>query len=322
MPVKNALVAGGAGLIGSFLVEDLVSRGYAVSVIDDFSRGRRENLRGVISSIEIREGDLEDREFARQAFAGSWDYVFHLASRAYGVGYSDGHHLEVLDHNERVTNNVFDALRAHRPGHVLVASSSCVHRDDGPDTTPELPIFDGEPELVNWGYGWGKRFLEQKSVIFSKITGVPVTRVRPFNIYGERYVWMGEASQAVPTLVKRVMDGHDPVVIWGSGNQRRNYIHSSDCARVMVDLAETGFCSSPVNIGGEKTVSIADLVQLILAKSGMKSQIMADPSKPEGRFVKSSDTTLLRKLLPKYEEKVSLQDGIEKMIGWYLKSFK
>jgi nucleoside-diphosphate-sugar epimerase len=187
--------------------------------------------------------------------------------------------------------------------------------------TPELPIFDGEPEIVNWGYGWGKRFLEQKSVIFSKITGVPVTRVRPFNIYGERYVWMGDASQAVPTLVKRVMDRHDPVVIWGSGKQRRNYIHASDCARVMADLVEIGFSGGPVNIGGEKTVSITELVELILAKAGIDSRVLADPTKPEGRFVKSSDTTLLRRLLPQYEETVSLQDGIEKMIEWHRKTF-
>ena len=245
----RVVVTGGAGLIGSFLVERLIAAGAHVVVADDFSKGRRVYLAAVSDKIEIREGDLEMLPAMERALEGT-DVVFHLASRAFGVGYSAGKHLSILQHNERITNNLIDVL-ARRPKQWLLAtSSSCVYPDDGPDTVSELPIFTRDPELANWGYGWAKRFLEQKSLMLASECGMPLTVVRPFNIYGERYSWVGDASQAIPMLVKKVMDGDDPVVIWGSGMQRRNYLHAKDCADAMVSLVEGEF-QGTVNIGTE-----------------------------------------------------------------------
>src|SRR5262249_43582021 len=144
----------------------------------------------------------------------------------------------LLQHNERITNNLISALARQPLVHLLVASSSCIYPDDGPETIPELPLFEGEPEIANWGYGWAKRFLEQKSTMLARETGIPVTIVRPFNIYGERYRWVDTASQAIPMLVKKVLDGDDPVVVWGSGKQRRNYLHAGECADAMLGLVE------------------------------------------------------------------------------------
>ena len=292
---KSVAVTGGAGLIGSYLVEQLVSIGSRVIVIDDLSKGSLANLESVIDQIEFRECNLEDRLASLEALVDC-DIVFHLASRAFGVGYSSKHHLEILDHNELITNNLFSCLAVTKPSAILVTSSSCVYPDDGPNIVPELSLFSDEPEFVNWGYGWAKRFLEQKAVIFSKQTGIPVSIVRPFNIYGERYNWVGNASQAIPMLVKRVLDGEDPVTIWGSGKQRRNYIHASDCARLMIDVLMSGN-SHPVNIGTEDTISMTELVALICRLSSLSPQISCDPTKPEGRFIKSSNSSLLKSVV-------------------------
>jgi len=313
-------VTGGAGLIGSFLADELASAGARVIVVDDFSKGRRENIAHLDGRIEIREGDLEEATFAMDALADS-DVVFHLASRAYGVGYGRDHHLEILAHNERITTNVVEALEKHRPKHVLITSSSCVYRDDGPDMIPELPLFDGEPEQVNRGYGWAKRFLEQKAKLFSGESDVPVTIVRPFNIYGERYRWVGAYSQAIPMLVKKVMDGDNPVIVWGSGKQRRTYLHAADCARIMKELVVAGHADGPINIGTEETVSMVELVETICDVAGKHPDLTFDQSKPEGRFIKSSDTTALRQALPDYTPQVSLRDGLARMIGWYTETF-
>ena len=99
---KSVVVTGGAGLIGSFLVERLVAAGARVAVADDFSKGRRENLSGVSEKIEIREGNLEQLSAMERALDGA-EIVFHLASRAYGIGYSAGNHVTILEHNERIT---------------------------------------------------------------------------------------------------------------------------------------------------------------------------------------------------------------------------
>jgi nucleoside-diphosphate-sugar epimerase len=313
-------VTGGAGLIGSFLVDELVAAGARVVVIDDFSKGLRRNIAHHGARIELREGDLETPDFARAALSGC-DVVFHLASRAYGVGYSKGRHTEILQHNERITDNLLAAVAVHRPSHLLVTSSSCVYDDDGPDTIPELPLFDGEPERANRGYGWAKRFLEQKALIYAEETGVPVTIVRPFNIYGERYNWVGEFSQAIPMLVKKILDGDDPVTVWGSGRQRRNYIHATDCARIMLHLVEAGHTDGPVNIGAEDTVSLSQLVQMICDAAGKSPRLEFDTTKPEGRFVKSADATKLRSLLPGLRFSIDLAEGLKRMVGWYHETF-
>ncbi len=318
---RPVIVTGGAGLIGSFLVEELLHAYSKVIVVDDFSKGLRSNLVPFEGRIELREGDLEDFGFAREALADG-SVVYHLASRAYGIGYSGGHHLETMLHNERVTSNLLAALADTRPQHVLVASSSCVYRDDGPDTVAEMQVFDGEPEMANWGYGWAKRFLEQKAVIFGRETGVAVTIVRPFNIYGERYRWVGAYSQAIPMLVKRIVDGEDPVVVWGSGRQRRNYLHARDCARIMRRLVELGYTASPVNIGIEDTVSIAELVHAICRVSEKTPEIRFDTSKPEGRFIKSADTTHLRSVLGDYPlATIDIESGLRLMLDWYQQAF-
>lgn len=313
-------VAGGAGLIGSYLVDELVAANARVIVIDDFSRGQRRNIADHADRIELREGDLEQPDFAAHALAGC-DVVFHLASRAYGVGYSQKRHLHILQHNERITVNMLAAAAKHRPRHLLVTSSSCVYDDNGPDSIPELPVFLGEPERANWGYGWAKRFLEQASVILATETGIPVTIVRPFNIYGERYHWAGEFSQAIPMLVKKIMDGRDPVVVWGSGNQRRNYMHAADCAHIMRRLVEAGHADGPVNIGGADTVSLRELVDLICTVASKAPRLEFDTTKPEGRFIKSADATKLHSIMPDLRLAVDLREGLQRMVGWYHETF-
>lgn len=320
---KNRVVAvtGGAGLIGSFVVEELLRRDARVVVIDDFSKGLHSNIKSFKADIELREGNLESADFAKRALAGA-EVVFHLASRAYGVGYSVNHHLETMMHNEQVNNSVVAAIAEHRPKYVLAASSSCVYRDDGPDKMEEVAVFEGEPEMANWGYGWAKRFLEQKLQVLARERSIMVAIVRPFNIFGEHSRWVGDYSGAIPMLVKRILDGESPLVVWGSGRQSRNYLHAHDCARIMVELVSRGYSGPPVNIGTEDTLSVAELVRTICRISGRSPSLEFDISKPEGRFVKSADSTRLRAALGDYPVvTVPLEDGLQRMLGWYRANF-
>jgi UDP-glucose 4-epimerase len=316
---KTIVVTGGAGLIGSYLAERLVERGARVVVADDFSKGRRKNLAAVIDRITIREGDLEQAAAMARAIDGA-DVVFHLASRAYGIGYSSQNHLALLQHNERITNNLLDVLVRRPVEHLLVCSSSCVYPDDGPDTVAELPVFCREPEQANWGYGWAKRLLEQKAALVARATAMPLTIVRPFNVYGERYRWVDAASQAIPMLVKKVMDGDDPVVVWGSGTQRRNYMHAADCAEAIATVVEAGFVGT-VNVGTEDTVSMLDLVEMICRLADRRPRVATDPSRPEGRRIKSCDATLLRKVYAGLDQRIPLAQGLLRMLDWYAAEF-
>jgi UDP-glucose 4-epimerase len=318
---KTVAVTGGLGLIGSFLCEQLVAAGARVILVDDESKGTWKYIPELRGKVEYRKCDLTQPQAALEAIAGA-EYVFHLASRAYGVGFSQKNNFEMFRFNDLVNTNVLDAIALHRPIQALVVSSSCVYSDEGPTPMSDNQSITGEPERVNWGYGWAKRVLEQKAVIYAKETGVAITVVRPFNIYGEHYNWVGESSQAIPMLTKRLLDGENPMIIWGTGNQRRNYIHALDCARIMIRLMENGYHERPVNIGREETVSVRDLVGRLAKVSNKDIEVICDRSKPEGRFIKSGDSSLLLAALgDDFAWQISLEEGLRRMTHWYQVTF-
>ena len=142
----------------------------------------------------------------------------------------------------------------------------------------------------------------------------------PINIYGERYTWVGNVSQAIPMQIKKVMDGDDPVVVWGSGTQRRNYLHAFDCADAMAGLVEAGFIGA-VNIGTEDTVELRELVQTICKIAGRSPRLVPDTTKPEGRRVKSADSALLRRAYPGFARRIDLDNGLSRMLAWYRANF-
>lgn len=314
-------VTGGLGLIGSFLSEELLNAGATVVLIDDESKGSWKYTQELREKVDYRKGSLENRSFALDALEGC-NYVFHLASRAYGVGYSQLNNFEMFQFNDLVNTNTLDGIAHNHPKRALVVSSSCIYPDDGPTPMSDTSVITGEPEMVNWGYGWAKRILEQKAAIYQKETGIPITIVRPFNIYGERYTWVGENSQAIPMLTKRVMDYENPLVVWGSGNQRRNYIHARDCVKIMMLLVEKGYNVQPVNIGTEETITVKKLVYKLAELAGRDIEIVTDSSKPEGRFTKSADSRLLTATLGNdFSFKINLDEGLRKMIDWYRVTF-
>ncbi len=317
---KEIYVTGGAGLIGSFLCERLIERGYKVFVVDDFSKGQLENLKKIERDIEIIEANLQDLSQAQKSLSRAKN-IFHLASRAYGVGYSSKNHIETLLHNEKITNNLLEVFQLSKPENLMITSSSCVYMDDGPDLIKERNLFENDPERVNRGYGWAKRFLEQKFLLLSEINNIKLKIVRPFNIYGERYRWVGEYSSAIPMLVKKILDDDDPIYAWGSGNQRRSYLHAFDCSRIMLKIMENVEKNIVVNIGTSETVSISELVNLICKISDKKPSIIFDTSKPEGRFIKSSDTTLLKEIIKEKIITIEIEEGIRRMLGWYKNNF-
>ena len=109
--------------------------------------------------------------------------------------------------------------------------------------------------------------------------------------------------------------------MWGSGEQRRTYLHASDCAAIMRSLVETGWTDGPVNIGLAETVTVRELVETICGVAGRSPELIADTSRPEGRFVKSSDPTRLLQAVPGFEPSLSFEEGIRRMADWYKREF-
>jgi len=313
---QRVLVTGGAGFIGSYLVEDLVHLGARVRVADDLSSGSMKRLASVAAEVDFVSGDLTDRGLATIAVKGC-DVVFHLAAKAFGMLYSMAHNYDVLRDNVAMTLNVLDACVDARTTRTLMVSSSCVYDDDAPTPTPEIPVHLGVPESGNEGYGWSKRFLEIQTTYAHQQMGLPAAIVRPFNAYGGRYAWQGDASHVVPSLVKKVLDKSGPVEIWGSGKQVRDLLHARDFALGFRLIAERITNCEVFNLAGGETITLTDLVARIGSTIGIEPEVVFDTSKGEGRLRKEADLTRLHSRIPEFRPTVSLEDGLRDMVDWY-----
>jgi nucleoside-diphosphate-sugar epimerase len=315
---RPVLVTGGAGFVGSYLVDDLLAQGAQVRILDDLSTGSTYNLSNA-SEVELIEGDLRDPEVARRSVAGA-EVVLHLAARAYGMLRSMEHNPEVLRDNTLMFLNVLDACLGAGVERVLMVSSSCVYPDDAPVPTPELPVNQGLPESVNEGYGWAKRLLEIQSRYVYEKHGLPIAIVRPFNAYGGRYRWQGEGSHVVPSLVKKVLDRNGPVVVWGSGRQARDLLHARDFALGFRLATECAVDCDPINLASGTTVKLIDVVRKVADMAGLEIEIQFDTSKQDGRLRKEADLSRLRQKMPSFRPTVSLEEGLADMVEWYERS--
>lgn len=317
---RRITAGGGGGFLGSYIVPRLLAAGARVTVVDNLEHGDRIGLDLSEPRLTFVEADLRERRVCDEVLDGC-DLFINLAAKASGVGFSRTHHGEML------VDNVLTGLvplqaaaRLHVP-HVVMVSTSCVYPDDAPVPTPELDPFVGSPEAVNEGYGWAKRIQELAAGYFARELGMTITILRPFNLYGANYPWRStEKAHVIPSLVKRVLDGEDPLVVWGSGEQRRNFLHGSDAAEIIVRVIEQA-PGEPVNIGYEEDTSIAELVSLICEVTGRSPRIVFDRSRPDGAARKSADSTRLRALTGNYEPRVTLRQGIEEMVQWYARTF-
>ena len=296
---QKVVVTGGAGFIGSHLVELLVARGAEVLVIDNLSRGNLDNLRAVASDITLAKIDLENRvpTFDRDAI------VFHLAAKVAGIQYNRTHQLDMLNSNMRINNHVLRAAEAFPPKLLVVASTACVYGHDAPVPTPESAA-NGDIEPTNYGYGLAKWVMEKQATFLHQEQGIPVAIPRFFNAIGTRDYY-DETAHVVPALIKRAMDGENPFVVWGTGKQTRTFVDAADIAKALVLLAEceAAHDAQPVNISSEHTVKIYSLADTILRMVSPWQYeygpivIKQDLSKPDGHSERRADVTRLRELV-------------------------
>lgn len=267
---RRVLVTGGASFIGSHLVDRLVALGAEITVADDLSSGRLENLSDSIEQIEFKLGDLRDREFTRDAVA-TQEVVFHLAAAHGGRGFIDTHPAECAS-NMVLDGIVFD--EAHKAGvaRVCFASSACVY----PVNLQDRPV-NGKTVLLReeWAdpfvegaaasdgeYGWAKLMGEMTLKAYYKQYGLESVSCRLFTAYGERE----NETHAVIALIAKAFVAMDPYEIWGDGQQDRNFTYVGDIVEGMIRAAESVKDASAVNIGTSEHIKIVDSAKMIFAE--------------------------------------------------------
>ncbi|MBI4353028.1 MAG: NAD-dependent epimerase/dehydratase family protein [Candidatus Omnitrophica bacterium] len=317
---KKTLVTGGAGFIGSYLTELLAEEGAKVTVADSLVRGDRARLRPVRPKINLRVLDLFEPANALKACRGQ-EVVFNLAAKVTGIEYNRFNMADMFESNMKLQMNALHAAWKCGVKRFLQVSTACIYPHDAKVPTPESEGERGSPEPTNEGYGLAKLMGERLAKYYTREKGMGVVIARPFNAYGPRDHFDEGTSHVVPALMKRILDGDDPVVIWGSGNQSRAFVHAKDIARGMMLLAEKAPAAEPINIGHDQEVTIKELFQILCRVIGRHPKPYFDTSKPDGYPRRSADTSRLRSLTG-FVPSVSLEEGVREMLKWFQKTGK
>jgi GDP-L-fucose synthase len=314
---KKVLVTGGAGFIGSYLVEKLVTRGAKVTVLDNLEHSKIDNLETVKNKINLMLGDCKDYATAIEACDGQ-DVVMNLAAKVRGIEYNRTHQSAMMVDNLSIATNIIKAASRCSVERFLVVSSACVYPRDAIIPTPEAEGFISEPEPTNSGYGWAKRMAELLGKYYNDETNMKVGIVRPYNCYGPRDHFDLETSHVIPALIKRILDKENPLKVWGSGNQTRAFVYVEDMAEGLIQAIEKYPVPDPVNLGTNEEISIRDLASKIFTIMGIDSEIVFDTSKPDGSLRRNSDNTKMQKEIG-FIATTSLDEGLKKTIEWYKK---
>lgn len=326
---KNVLVTGGASFISSHLVDTLLRKGAIVRVADDFSSGKIENLEyplkinssgaWVFENLSVWKGDLKDKSFTRRMMKDI-DVIFHLAALHGGRGYIHTHPAECC------TNMILDQLvfeEAHRAGvdRICFASSACVYPSYLQEQTGSSYLLkeeDANPfvrdrAFADLEYGWAKLMAEMALNAYHRQYGMKTSSVRIFTAYGPRE----NETHAIIALIAKAFIKMDPYVIWGTGEQDRNFTYVQDIVDAMMLAAEKIDDGSPVNAGRNDRITINLAAELIFDIVGWRPKLVKhDLSKPQGVASRAADLTRARRLLG-WEPRASYREGFKKTTEWY-----
>lgn len=312
---KKVLVAGGAGFIGSHLVEQLVEASAKVRVADNLENGSLENLSSCRNKIEFVEADLTQQEACKKV-CKDMDIVMNLAAKVGGIEYNKNHQGTMFTQNILLATQILEAARKNDVERYLCVSSACVYPRYCTIPTPESEGFNDIPEPTNLGYGWAKRMAEVQAQCYAEEYGMKIAIVRPYNAYGPRDHFDPEKSHVVPAIIKRIFDGENPLVVWGNGEQTRAFLYVTDFARGLIEAVEKYPVADPINLGTDEEIKIKDMVEMIIKLSGKNINVLFDTSMPVGQPRRNCDTIKAKEKIG-FEAKVKLKDGLRETIRWY-----
>ena len=264
-------MTGGAGFVGSHLVDRLLERGDLVTILDDFSTGRRANIahHKANSQLTVVEGTILDSNLVENLVRES-DRVFHLAA-AVGVFNIVQHPLESLTTNIKGSENVFDAcVKFNKP--VLITSSSEVYGKNTSDLLSEdSDRVVGAPQKIRWSYSDAKAIDESMAIALHQQRGLETRIVRLFNTVGPRQV--GRYGMVVPRFVEAALK-NEPLKIYGTGKQTRCFGHVADVVEAILRIdGTTEAIGKPINIGVNQEISIQDLANRVIDRTRSNSAV-------------------------------------------------
>lgn len=302
---KRICVTGGAGFLGTHLIDDLRRRG-------------AENI--FVPTIE--EYDLVDRDAIQRLLADSDpDVIIHLAAHVGGIGANLEHPAEFFYDNLMMGVQLMHQAYEVGVEKFVAIGTVCAYPKFTPVPFKEDDLWIGYPEETNAPYGLAKKMLLVQSQAYRDQYGFNSIFLLPVNLYGPGDNFDPRSSHVIPALIRKCVEakesGQDHIVVWGDGSPTREFIYVTDAARGIALATERYNESNPVNIGSGFEISIKDLVSKIAKMTGFEGELVWDTSKPNGQPRRALDTSRAKEKFG-FVAKTDFDEGLQETIDWYL----
>jgi GDP-L-fucose synthase len=305
----RVLVTGATGLFGRALVDRLVALGARVR-----ATSTRSPAPPLPDSVEHVAGSLADPALAARV-CRDMDGLFHCAGLRGAIAIQIKRACDMLAGNIAIDFTTLEAARRAGIGRVVYCSTISVY--------PPMAVYreelawSGDPDPVHQYVSWAKRMAEKLVEAQHVQYGLKTTAVvRSVNTFGPFDDFNPATAQVVPSLIRRVLDGEDPLVVWGDGSAVRDFLYIDDLVDGLLLAYARGLGQGAINIGSGTGVSIRELVETVAKVAGRSPRVQWDTSKPAGEPHKVADTTRARTLLG-FAPRVALADGIARTARWF-----
>jgi len=305
---KRVCVTGGAGFLGSFILEKLAERGAKdvfVPRIEDYDL-----------TLEQDQGRMLDD--------AKPDMIIHLAALAGGIGANRARPAEFFYKNLMMGVPLMHKAWEKGVGKFVAIGTICAYPKFTPIPFREENLWEGYPEETNAPYGLAKKMLLVQSQAYREQYGFNSIYLLPVNLYGPRDNFNLETSHVIPALIRKCVEaqqrGDDQIVVWGTGFPTREFLYAGDAAEGILLAAENYDGSEPVNLGSGMEISIKDLVELIVTLTGFEGKIIWDKTKPDGQPRRALDVKRARDLFG-FEAQTPFEEGLRNTIE-YFKEFQ
>lgn len=307
LKARRIVVTGGAGFLGSFVVEKLKEKGCSEIFVP-----------------RSREYDLVEKDSVKKLYQDmAPDIVIHLAAVVGGIGANRENPGKFFYDNLMMGVNLIEEARHKGVEKFVCIGTICSYPKITPVPFLEENLWNGYPEETNAPYGIAKKALLVQLQAYRQQYGFNGIYLLPVNLYGLYDNFDPGTSHVIPALIKKCFDalagGKDEIVVWGTGKATREFLYVEDAAEGIVLATERYDDAEPVNLGAGFEISIKDLLTMIIALTGFKGRIVWDDTKPDGQPRRMLDTGKAERLFG-FKARTSLEEGLKKTINWYKKN--